>query len=418
MFLLIDCDNFYVNCERVFRPDLKDKPLVVLSNNDGCVIARSNEAKALGIKMAEPFFKIKGLCNHHKVEVLSSNYTLYGDLSARVMSVIQDAWEETEIYSIDEAFLDISTLPLSKIEGFCHDLQRQILKSTGIPTSIGCGSTKTLAKTANLIAKKYLKAPVFLLKNNSAWLQELKVQDIWGVGQKWAQRLKNQGIQTAYDLAKSDARLIGRRHNIMLTRTIMELQGVACISLDAFKKRKSIVSSRSFGQTQDSHQALREAVSYHSKIAWTKLRGQGLKANRLGVFVLSNPFEKGAKPYSNSTNIELACATDDITVLTKYAQDCLREIYKEGVLYKKCGVLLEDFSDKREQQFDLFEEGDKRFSESKAIMKVMDNINHKYGKDTIHLAAEGVEKSWSMRATLKTKSYTTQWSDLVIAYAN
>ncbi|MCR9192162.1 MAG: Y-family DNA polymerase [Gammaproteobacteria bacterium] len=417
MFALIDCNNFYASCERVFRPDLQGKPIVILSNNDGCVIARSDEAKALNIKMAEPFFKIKGKCLYHKIEVFSSNYTLYGDLSARVMSVIQDAWEQTEIYSIDEAFLDISTLPVSQRAQFCHDLQKKILKSTGIPTSIGVGHSKTLAKAANFIAKKKLKTPVFILKNDSIWLKELKIDDVWGVGQKWARALRNQGIQSAYDLAKSDASLIGRKHNIMLSRTILELQGTACIALGVLENRKSILSSRSFGKSQCTQQALKEAVSYHCKVAWTKLREQGLKAKHLNVFIRTNPFQKEVIPYESSHDIALGLPTDDIRVITKHAHDCLDKIYKEGLEYKKCGVLLSDFSGKDEQQFDLFEEGGGSAFESERVMDVMDSINHKYGKHMIHLAAEGVDKQWSMRATLKTNAYTTKWSDLAIVYA-
>ena len=232
MFALIDCNNFYVSCERLFRPDLRGKPVLVLSNNDGCVIARSNEAKELGIKMGQPYFQIKALSKKHQIQVFSSNYTLYGDLSNRVMSIIEAAWPEVEIYSIDEAFLDLSTMPAFDHHAFCSQLQKTILKSTGIPTSIGIGSTKTLAKIANHICKMELKVPVFNVTSQSHWLAKIDVGDVWGIGHRWQKKLKEKGIHSAWHLAALNAQVIKTHYNVVLMRTVMELQGISCIGLE------------------------------------------------------------------------------------------------------------------------------------------------------------------------------------------
>lgn len=417
MYALVDCNNFFASCERVFRPDLRGKPLIVLSNNDGCVIARSNEAKELGIKMGEPFFKIRGMCRQRKVTVFSSNYALYGDLSERVMSTIQNAWDDTELYSIDEAFLDLESMPLAMIEPFCWDLQQQIVKHTGIPVSIGVGKTKTLAKAANHIAKKIMQAPVFCMPNNVSWLKKIEVGEIWGVGRQWQKKLVAQQIHTAYDLESTDARFMGKKYNVMLQRTILELQGISCIPLDVVEKSKSILSSRSFGSLQTDYVALRESISYHSNIAWEKLRKQELKVKHLCVFICSNRFREDLAQYSNSFSIELPYSTDDIKTITKYAVFCLRKIYKKGIQYKKCGILFSDLCDKSHHQYDMFSHPTEELTEAERTMNVIEAINGKYGKRTIHLAAEGLQKQWSMRSELRTPSYTTCWTDLPIAYA-
>lgn len=417
MFALIDCNNFYVSCERVFRPDLRNRAMVVLSNNDGCVIARSNEAK-IHIAMGEPFFKIKALCRQHDIQVFSSNYTLYGDFSERVMSIIQASWSETEIYSIDEAFLDFTSLSEHLLEPFCQSLQKKILQATGIPTSIGIGSTKTLAKAANHIAKKKLKIPVFSIANQLFWLRELGVGEIWGVGRNWQKKLEQRNIYTAADLAKADHLQIKKAFNIVLGRIVLELQGTSCVALGVVEKNQSILSSRSFGHLQTQYRSLREAVSYHCAIAWEKMREQDLCAQQLCVFIQSNPFRKDLPQYSNSVHIKLQNSTDDIRVLTQYALFCLKKIYRVGIHYKKCGVLLTDFIDKHHKQFDLFQPFiEEKEQEVESVMNTIMQINLKYGAQTIYLAAEGIHKKWSMQRTLKTPCYTTRWSELPIVYA-
>ncbi len=248
MYALIDCNNFYASCERLFRPDLADKPIIILSNNDGCVIARSNEAKALGFKMGDPYFQVRGLCKQHQVHVFSSNYTLYGDLSHRVMTVILESWTDVEVYSIDEAFIDLSTLATNLHDSFCEHLQKTILKVTGIPTSIGIGPTKTLAKIANHICKKELKIPVFNVTNQREWLKKIAVGDVWGIGRQWNKKLVNQGIYTANDLAQMNTHLLKKQFNVVMMRTAMELQGIACAGLEEEEPKQSIMSSKSFGE--------------------------------------------------------------------------------------------------------------------------------------------------------------------------
>lgn len=289
MYALIDCNNFYASCERLFRPDLRTKPIVVLSNNDGCVIARSNEAKALKIKMGEPYFKIKALCRQHDIHVFSSNYALYGDLSHRVMTLIDSRWPAIEIYSIDEAFLDLSTLPAHQHHDFCTTLRAYILKSTGIPTSIGIGQTKTLAKIANHICKKELNLPVFNIGEQRDWLQKIDVGDVWGVGRQWTKKLRALGIFTAANLTSLNLNTIKNQFNIVLMRTVMELQGIPCCGFQDTAPSKSIVSSRSFGEMQTQFTPIAQAVSSHVARAYEKLRHQHLLVNRITVFVQGNP---------------------------------------------------------------------------------------------------------------------------------
>lgn len=418
MFALIDCNNFYASCERLFRPDLHNQPIVILSNNDGCVIARSNEAKALGVGMGEPFFKIKALCREKRIQFFSSNYALYGDLSERVMAVIQAEWEETEIYSIDEAFLNLYTMPPHQIQGFCEDLQKKILQNAGIPTSIGIGPTKTLAKAANVIAKKRLRMPVFSLDHTSQWLKKVDVDEVWGIGRNWRKKLLNMGMKTAYDLSCWDIRLAKKNLNVCLMRTILELQGKICLELAESDKRQSIISSRSFGGVQTEYHVLREAVSFHCSIAWEKLRRQKLKAKRLVVFAYTSPFNQEPTHYASSASTEFLQATDDIRVITRHAERCLKQIYLIGIPYKKCGIYLLDLRDSAAQQYDLFTEiSEEERIQTEKTMQIIEAINGKYKSKTIHLAIEGVTKRWQMKKEYRTPSYTTQWTDLPIVYA-
>ena len=419
MFALIDCNNFFASCERVFRPELINKPLVVLSNNDGCVIARSNEAKALGIAMGEPYFKIKGLCNQHHVAVFSSNYCLYGDMSSRVMSVIEDSWSDVEIYSIDEAFLDLKHMPQSTHQDFCEVLQARVLKATGIPTSIGIGPTKTLAKAANFIAKKILKTPVFHIEpQTNVWLKQIPIQDVWGIGKQWAAKLALLQINTAADLACANAVTIKNQTNILIQRTAMELQGIRCHALAVAEKRKSIVSSRSFGSLQTEYDALAEAVSSHCAHAYEKLREQNSITHNLRVFVQSNRFRHDLPQYNNSIEYQLLHPTDDLRYLTQIAKFCLQKIYKPAIHYQKVGVQLTHLSDKTGQavNLSLFEEPH-FFPNNDQFMDVFDAINRKFGRNTVRLAAQGFQKPWAMKREMKSPNYTTQWSDLPRVFA-
>lgn len=415
MYALIDCNNFYASCERLFRPDLSGKPIVVLSNNDGCVIARSNEAKALGIKMGEPYFKVKALCKQHQVHIFSSNYSLYGDLSQRVMSLIEAAWTDVEVYSIDEAFLDLRSMPEAMRDDFCSALQRHILKAVGIPTSIGIGQTKTLAKLANYISKRELKTPVFNINHQRQWLTQIDVGEVWGVGRQWHKKLLNLGIYTAHDLAMANPAMLRKQFNVVLQRTAMELQGVPCLGLEELVANKSILSSKSFGEMQTDYEALAQAISSHCARACEKLRQQHLLVQQLSVFVRSHPFRHDLPQYHRRMLFNLIHPTDDLSLITKIAKHCLKKLFKQGIHYKKVGVCFEQVIDKRFRQMDLFHQVDSHvLHKREQIMEVFDKINSKYGRHSIQLAAEGYSKPWAMRAELKSPAYTTRWSDLVI----
>ena len=413
MYALIDCNNFYASCERLFRPDLRLSPIVVLSNNDGCVIARSNEAKELKIPMGAPYFKIKAFCQQHHVHVFSSNYALYGDMSHRVMRVIDAYWPVIEVYSIDEAFLDLSTLPAHLHDSFCETLQAWVLKSTGIPTSIGIGQTKTLAKIANHVCKKELRVPVFNVAHQRNWLKQISIEDVWGVGRQWSKKLRSLGVHTASDLAQMDLERLTSQLNVVLMRTAMELQGTPCSTFQDNSPSQSIVSSRSFGEMQTEWFPLAQAVSGHVARAYEKLRHQHLLVSRLTVFIQTNPFERDAPQYNNQMQFKLIHPTDDIRLLTRIARKNLKKIYRPGFHYKKVGVCFEGLTQHRCRQLDLFHQhSEEDLQKTAGLMDVLDRINQKFGRHTIQLAAVGFDKPWAMRANMQSPRYTTQWSDL------
>ena len=418
MFALVDCNNFYASCERLFRPDLDHAAIVVLSNNDGCVIARSNEAKALGINMGEPFFKLKSFIKKHHVKVFSSNYTLYGDLSQRVMRVIEEAWPHVEIYSIDEAFLDLSGLALDQHDSFCLQLQQKIRRYTGIPTSIGIGPSKSLAKAANHVAKKKLNIPVFNISKAQHWLMQLDVGDVWGIGRQWALKLKRQGIHTAFDLAQRDPHQIKQQYNVVMMRTVMELQGTPCGGLDEVKPQQSIMSSRSFGQMQTQLTDLAQAISRHAARVCEKARAQDLVAERVHVFVRSNPFRHDLTQYANSMEYRLVNPTHDTRVITHIAKRCLKKLFKAGVHYKKVGVMLVDLRPKNVRQLDMFNPVSSHDVQHGAqLMSVFDQINARFGRHTVRLAAQGYDDGCRMRCAMRSPCYTTSWSELAVVGA-
>lgn len=413
MYALIDCNNFYASCERVFRPDLRNQPIVVLSNNDGCVIARSNESKALGIKMGEPYFNIASQCVKHNIHVFSSNYVLYADLSNRVMRLIEESWTNMEQYSIDEAFLDLHTLPIHQQESFCLQLQQKILKCTGIPTSIGIGTTKTLAKIANHLCKKTLKIPVFTVTPQSEWLHKIAVSDIWGIGRQWSKKLMARQILTAHDLICVNPQDIKQQFNVSLMRTLMELKGVSCYEFDEQKPPKSIVSSRSFGEMQMTQKIVSQALSRHVALAYEKLRTHGLLVKTLSIFITTNPFRSDLPQYSNSIQCHLIHPTDDVRVITHIAKTGLKKIFKPNFSYKKVGVCFDALVSPSMQQLDLFHQPtEASILKKDQLLSVLDGINQKFGRQTLKLAAEGCSQPWAMRQNTLSPCYTTQWSEL------
>lgn len=413
MFALIDCNNFFVSCERLFRPDLQHVPVVVLSNNDGCVISRSNEAKALGIRMGEPFFKMQVQAKANRVQVFSSNYVLYGDLSNRVMQTIGAFWPAVEWYSIDEAFLDLGNLPPEAAQRLCEVLQKKVLKDTGIPTSIGIGETKTLAKAANFLAKKKVKTPVFCLTSPDWWLFQIPIEEVWGVGRRWAVALQSQGIKTAQDLANQDPHGLRRRHNVMLMRTAMELGGMVCQGLAVDTPAKSMVSSRSFGQMQTEKAVLAQALSRHAARVSEKAREEGLLAKHVTVFLRSNRHRADLLQHNPSHTVVLVHPTNDTRVVTRAALEGLSKIFKPGIYYKKVGVFLNDLRPPMPQQEDIFEAIDSlALAKSERLMRIFDRINAQYGRHTVRLGSEGYGTQWCMRSDHHSPCYTTRWSDL------
>ena len=418
-FALVDCNNFYASCERVFNPKLQNKPVVILSNNDGCVVARSNEAKAVGVKMGVPFFKISALVKQYDIQVLSSNYALYGDMSARVMRVIGEFAPEQEVYSIDESFLHLTGM--RDLAGVGSQIRARVKQWLGLPVCVGIAPTKTLAKLCNATAKAYNKLDGVLDYNSlsderkTKLLQSFDVGDIWGVGRKLKERLNLLGIENAYALRESDPEEMSRRFSVVMKRTITELRGISCIDMENIDEaRKQILSSRSFGRPVTELFELEEPVTMYTSRAAEKLRGDGTLANEITVFIRTNPYLPDA--YAESASIRTDHPTDDTMTLVKHAMDGLRQIYKEGLTYQKAAVTLSNLVSNEGQQLSLFrsQEDD---SKSKRMMLALDQTNQKYGRGALFLAGEGTKKTWQIKAEYKTPQYTTSWDELAVAHA-
>ncbi len=414
-FAIVDCNNFYASCERLFRPELRGKPVVVLSNNDGCIIARSNEAKALGIGMGTAYFKAKKFLKQHDVAVFSSNYALYGDLSSRVMDVLSQFAPRIEVYSIDEAFLDFEGFGQWDLHHHGKQICQTVEQWTGIPVSIGFGPTKTLAKLANRVSKKQADLQgVFNFndaKDPDAVLANVAIGDIWGVGRKWAEKLQKQGIHTALDLKHCDAGTMKQRFNVVLARTVQELQGTPCIQLEeARADRQQVLCSRSFGVRVTEYKDMRAALTHFVSQAAEKLRKQALLANTISVHMSTSPFDDRREYYNNAATVKLMVPTDDTRKLTAAAQGLLETIYLDGHSYQRAGVLLMDLTQPQYQQQDLFAATEHPRSDE--LMKAMDMINATMGNGTLRFAGEGFEAGWRMKQRLRSPRYTTQFSEL------
>jgi DNA polymerase V len=408
IFALVDCNNFYASCERVFNPKLEGKPIVVLSNNDGCVVARSNEAKALGIPMGAPYFKYKQLINRNKVYVFSSNYTFYGDMSARVMTSLKSLVSDIEIYSIDEAFLDISSFYYCDLEETAQEIRRLIKQWTGIPVSIGIGPTKTLAKVANRQAKKYTVSNVFDIRDQSIReeiLRDLPLEEIWGISTRWGRRLRRIGIDTAYDLTQANARHVRKTISIVGERILHELNGTSCIGIEEIKNKKNIISSKSFGRKVMMVGELEEAVSNYVARACEKLRAQGSRAQGLYVFLRTSPFVDPEKRYSNGMSTFFTIPTSNTSKIVKEAKYLTQKLFVFGYEYQKIGVMLLDITGAENEQYSFYEY--ENYDQSDRVMEVLDGINSKYGSSTLTLGAQGIKKDWKMKSEQKSAAYTT-----------
>ena len=409
MLALVDCNNFYVSCERIFNPALEGVPVIVLSNNDGCAVARSNEAKALGIRMGAPFFQIRDLCRRHGVRVFSSNYELYGDMSRRVTSVLRRFAPKMEVYSIDESFLDLGGIeePVT----LARDLRHTVLQWTGIPVSIGLAPSKTLAKAANKLAKKDGSGCRQLLPGQCAHeLRSIEIEDVWGVGRRLGKRLRRIGLHTAQDLADAPAATIRRIGGVTLERTLRELNGLPCIGMEQPQPRKNICSSRSFGRPVTELPELAEALSTYVMTAVQRMRGQGSLAQGVQVFLGTNPFKKDAPQYHNSLSVGLHEPTDDLLAITSAALALLRKIYREGHAYKKTGLLLLDLMPHRLRQTNLFTEA--HTEKRTRLNHALDGIVQQYGRNALFLATQGIRRTWQMRRDKRSQRWTTDWADI------
>ena len=417
MIALADCNNFYVSCERVFNPSLEGRPVVVLSNNDGCIVARSEEAKALGIAMGTPYFQAKDIIRKHDVQVFSSNYELYGDMSSRVMSMLSGFAPGIEIYSIDEAFLDFSHLKkVEDMETLSREIRSTVRQCTGIPVSIGVAPTKTLAKLANRISKKNPDSGgVSVLAGDCRIGEVLKTAntgDIWGIGSASAEKLSRAGIRNAMDLGNASDNLIRSLLGIAGLRTAMELRGQSCIALEeTTHERKSLCCSRSFGRPVQSLDELLEAVSQYVAEAAHRLRNEKLAAGAVTVFIDTGRFRK-SEHYFNSAMEILQVPCDGTAELASCATRLVRKIYRNGNAYSRAGVVFGSIGTSTEVQGDLFEE--KRTSRA-GLSEVMDSINRKLGGGSVFYAAEGVTKPWAMSRRKCSPHYTTRWEDLPTA---
>lgn len=417
---LIDVNNFYVSCERVFNPRLEDKPVVVLSNNDGCAVARSNEVKALGIKMEQPWFQLKDLARKHGIIAYSSNYALYADMSNRVMSILGMFSPEQEIYSIDECFLDLTGFKRHSHTSYGQQIRKRIKQWTGLPVCVGIGPTKTLAKLANHIAKNN---PEFngvcdlnslSLEQQANWFQRIEVGEIWGIGRRLAPKLHEIGIKNVWDLKTASPSQLRTRFSVVMEKIIREINGTACIELEEINPpKKQIVSSRSFGIPVSDLASLEESVSLYVSRAAEKLRRQQSYAGSVHVSIRTSPFNEKEPYYANGMTIALLRQTDDTRLLTKIAIWGLRRIYRSGYRYQKSGVMLSELVPRQYRQLDLFGSVSAADNQSSKLMSVMDQINARMGRGTLKLASEGFKQPWKMKQENKSPNYTTNWDELI-----
>jgi DNA polymerase V len=410
---LIDCNSFYVSCERLFNPKINNKPVVVLSNNDGCVISRSTEAKIIGIKMGEPYFKVKELVRKNNVHIFSSNYALYGDISRRVMKTLKSFSDKIEIYSIDEAFVDLSHVEDKEIENYGKEIRERILKWTGIPTSVGIANTKTLSKVANNIAKKNKTGVIYLNENIDNHLKKFHISDIWGVGKQLSKLYIKNGIDTAYKLKNISNTWVKKRTNVLGAKTVMELRGITCINLETQEtKRKSCCVSRSFGKKVESLEKLEESITTHCLNAAEKIRNDDQTTRSITIYIRTSPFDQNRKYYSNSVAIDLPVATNNSLELVKVAISGLKKIYKYGFFYQKAGIVLSKLREASENEFNLL--APIMENKSQTLMKAMDFTNAKYGRNAISIAQAGINNSWKMRREHSSKIDTASFKDLPI----
>jgi DNA polymerase V len=416
MFALVDCNNFYVSCERVFNPALHNKPVVVLSNNDGCIISRSDEAKNLGLKMAEPaFYKTKFL-KENGVHCLSSNYTLYGDMSQRVFQSLKSLAKEVEIYSIDEAFLNVENIPLKKLEKHLKYIRQKVYRNTGIPASIGAAKTKSLAKIANKLAKKQLKHDgiyiIYSDNHRDCIIRNTPIEKIWGIGRQYSKMLQQNNIFTAYDFIQANNQWIKKNVSVVGLRIKEELMGNPCIPLELIQQeKKAIATTRAFGKKMTEYIYIKEAVATYATRCAEKLRRQNSAANILTVFIHTDPFNPKEIQYNKSKTITLPVATNNQLEIVDHSLHALSYIFKPGLRYKKAGVIVDGLIPAQHVQANIFDVLDRK--KNNHLSSTADVINKKYGKDSLRLAVMGTGKEWNLRQENLSRRYTTNWNEIM-----
>ncbi|EKM7810034.1 TPA: Y-family DNA polymerase [Klebsiella aerogenes] len=417
MFALCDVNSFYASCETVFRPDLRGRPVVVLSNNDGCVISRSAEAKPF-VKMGEPYFKQKDIFRHHGVVCFSSNYELYADMSNRVMTTLEEMSPRCEKYSIDEVFCDLTGVRNCRVlTEFGHELRATVRQRTHLTVGVGIAQTKTLAKLANHAAKRWQQQTGGVVDLSNAERQRklmaaLPVEEVWGVGRRIAKRLETMGIRTVLQLADTDIRFIRKHFNVVLERTVRELRGEPCLELEEFAPvKQEIVCSRSFGHRITEYEEMRQAICSYASRAAEKLRQEHQYCRFISVFVKTSPFAPDERYYGNNASVTLLTPTQDSRDIIAAATRCLDAIWQSGCRYQKAGVMLGDFYSQGVAQLNLFDENAPR-KNSQELMEVLDRLNAEDGRGTLYFAGQGIQQPWQMKREMLSPRYTTRYSDL------
>lgn len=415
MFALVDCNNFYASCERVFRPDLQKTPIVVLSNNDGCVIARSNEAKKLGIPMGAPAFKFKSIFEQHHIKVFSSNYALYGDMSTRVMRILSGFTPEIEIYSVDEAFLKFDGFKYVDLNEYGLQIKNKVIKSTGIPVSVGFASTKALAKVANRIAKKFpdVTKGVYIIDSDEKRIKALKwlkIEDVWGIGRQYAKRLKSININTALDFVNLPDAWVKQHMSVVGLRLKKELEGVSTLDLESIQSKKNIATTRSFEKMYTDFNQVKERVSTFAISCAEKLRKQNSHCNMLLVFVQTNFHRKDLQQYSKSIVIKTPYPTNSSIDLVKIATSGLKEIFKEAYQYKKAGVLVMGITPTNIKQYTLFTQENPKHE---ALMKTVDRLNNNIGQNKVKFGGQDLGRQWKMNQEQLSPRYTTNINEII-----
>ncbi len=417
MIALVDCNNFYASCERVFNPALTGKPIVVLSNNDGCVIARSNEAKALGIKMGEPLFKCKALIERNNVHVFSSNFTLYGDMSSRVMQTLASFNNPLEIYSIDEAFIEVGHIAPEVLPEYIQAMRARVKQWTGLPVSIGVAPTKTLAKIANKLAKSDPSYNgVYIIEKNGNYdqlLEQTNVNEVWGIGRRITVSLQKAGIVNALQLVSKTDEWVRHHLTIVGLKMVWELRGISCIKLhEQPDPKQSIACTRSFGNTISSKESLQEAISLYVSRAAAKVRAQHSAVGAMQIFITTGKYN--VEHMYLSTVVELQTPTDYTPTLIAYARAAVERLFKEGFRYKKAGVVMMQLVAKDQLQTHMFDQEQVNNIHHDQLMTAMDSINHKWGRETVHSLATGLKRQWSARSSQRSNRFTTSWDELLV----